>query len=288
MHLPDGPQLDLSTQVAKVKAKTRPWKAIIALILAICAAAASRWAHNSFHRFLGPLGQSRTRSWPSDSRWRSARSPAWPPSTSSGKAQIGARAGHRASHAAIVRYALLLIGAVTTLIVTLGAARHPDRPACPRRGADQRLRRHRGSAVAVQRVRGHGADARPPVPGRGRDPAAGRGARRPGQRDHHRDRHHLRAPRPPAPASSPSRTPRCSTPSSARSPSRPGPDPQTPPPLMALPAVQPAPPPPPPMAARIVTHAQVPDSQPSDTPPADSHPEVPTGTPEPRPSGTPT
>ena len=46
MHLPDGPQIDLSTQVAKVKAKTRPWKAIIALILAICAAAASGWAHN--------------------------------------------------------------------------------------------------------------------------------------------------------------------------------------------------------------------------------------------------
>ena len=53
MHLPDGPQLDLSTQVAKVKAKTRPWKAIIALILAICAAAASGWAHK--HVLLGFL-----------------------------------------------------------------------------------------------------------------------------------------------------------------------------------------------------------------------------------------
>ena len=62
---------------------------------------------------------------------------------------------------------------------------------------------------------------------------------------------------------------------------------------MALPAVQPAPPAPPPMATRIVTHVRVPDSQPSDSEPsegqnADSHPEVPTGTPEPRPSGTPT
>jgi hypothetical protein len=77
-----------------------------------------------------------------------------------------------------------------------------------------------------------------------------------------------------------------------------GQDPQAPPPVMALPAVQPTPPPPPPMAARIVTHVQVPDSQPGDSQPADSqpgdsqpadsHPEVPTGTPEPRPSGTPT
>ena len=56
MHLPDGPQLDLSTQVAKVKAKTRPVKAIIALILAICAAAASGWAHNHFVHYLGPKG----------------------------------------------------------------------------------------------------------------------------------------------------------------------------------------------------------------------------------------
>jgi len=52
MHLSDGTQIDLSAQVAKVKAKTRPWKSIIALILAIGAAAASGWAHNSFVDFL--------------------------------------------------------------------------------------------------------------------------------------------------------------------------------------------------------------------------------------------
>jgi hypothetical protein len=67
---------------------------------------------------------------------------------------------------------------------------------------------------------------------------------------------------------------------------------------MALPAVQPAPPAPPPMATRIVSHVRMPNTQPGDSEPvdsepgdgqaADSHPEVPTGTPEPRPSGTPT
>src|ERR1700688_2846035 len=51
MHMQDGPQLDLSAQVAKVKAKTRPWKAIIALILAIAAAVTSEWAHGSFQQF---------------------------------------------------------------------------------------------------------------------------------------------------------------------------------------------------------------------------------------------
>src|ERR1700759_274771 len=54
MHPHDGPQLDLaelSVQVARVRAKTRPWKSIIALVLAIAAAAASGWAHSHFHQF---------------------------------------------------------------------------------------------------------------------------------------------------------------------------------------------------------------------------------------------
>jgi dihydrodipicolinate synthase/N-acetylneuraminate lyase len=51
MHLQDGPQLDLSAQVAKVKEKARPWKPIIALTLAILAAATSGWAHHDFAHF---------------------------------------------------------------------------------------------------------------------------------------------------------------------------------------------------------------------------------------------
>ena len=51
MHLPDGPQLDLSEQVAKVRAKARPWRSIIALVLAIISGSASAWAHRGFHEF---------------------------------------------------------------------------------------------------------------------------------------------------------------------------------------------------------------------------------------------
>ncbi len=51
MHLQDGPQLDLSAQVAKVRAKARPWKSIIALVFAIAAAVASAWTRRSFHHF---------------------------------------------------------------------------------------------------------------------------------------------------------------------------------------------------------------------------------------------
>jgi len=52
MHLPDGPQLDLSEQVAKVRAKARPWRSIIALALAIISGSASAWAHQGFRDFL--------------------------------------------------------------------------------------------------------------------------------------------------------------------------------------------------------------------------------------------
>src|ERR1700678_3431187 len=120
MHLPDGPQLDLSTQVAKVKAKTRPWKAIIALILAICAAAASGWAHNHVLRgFLSDkdipyqilaIGLAAV--------FCALASAATLDLASKAREVLEPSAGP--SHAAIVRYALLLIGAVTTLIITLG------------------------------------------------------------------------------------------------------------------------------------------------------------------------
>ena len=61
-----------------------------------------------------------------------------------------------------------------------------------------------------------------------------------------------------------------------------GHDPQTPPPVMALPAVQPTPPAPPPMATRIVTHVRVPDDRRATASPATASP--PTATPRSRPA----
>jgi small-conductance mechanosensitive channel len=119
MHMQDGPQLDLSAQVAIVKAKTRPWKAIIALILAIAAAVASGWAHGSFPRFffshqipsqiiaaltaLAFLVFASIATLDLSSKARKVLDPVTGP-----------------SHSAIVSYAVLLVGALTTLIVTLG------------------------------------------------------------------------------------------------------------------------------------------------------------------------
>jgi hypothetical protein len=118
MHLSDGTQIDLSAQVAKVKAKTRPWKSIIALILAIGAAAASGWAHNSVHRFLTDQDVP-------EQILTIGLAVAFCALASaatiglSGKARSVLEPAIGPSHAAVVRYALVLIGAVTTLLVTL-------------------------------------------------------------------------------------------------------------------------------------------------------------------------
>jgi Mechanosensitive ion channel, beta-domain len=118
MQVHDGPQLDLSAQVAKVRAKTRPWKSIILLVLAIGAAGTSGWARGRFHHFFA------------DNDFVSqviAAGTAIAFCVFASGATIGLSAKARdvlepvagKSHAAIVRYALVLIGAVTTLVVTL-------------------------------------------------------------------------------------------------------------------------------------------------------------------------
>jgi hypothetical protein len=118
MHLSDGTQIDLSAQVAKVKAKTRPWKSIIALILAIGAAAASGWAHNSFVRYLGPQDVPKQVMAIGLAVAFCALASAATLGLS-GKASSMLEPAIGPSHAAVVRYALVLIGAVTTLLVTL-------------------------------------------------------------------------------------------------------------------------------------------------------------------------
>ncbi|HSZ39664.1 MAG TPA: mechanosensitive ion channel domain-containing protein [Trebonia sp.] len=118
MHLQDGPQLDLSAQVAKVKEKTRPWKSIIALTLAIVAAIVSAWARHrdSAHIFGAGL--------PSEiiaAGCAAAFCVLGSVATYAVAGQTRSVLARRAapSHAAVVRYFLLLIGAFTTLVVTL-------------------------------------------------------------------------------------------------------------------------------------------------------------------------
>lgn len=118
MHLRDAQELDLTLQVAKVREKTRPWKSIIALILAIAAASASAWAHLAFGKFNDPneLPRQITAAGTAAAFCVFGSMATY---GLSGQARdvLQPRAG--ASHAAVVRYTLLLVGGFTTLVVTL-------------------------------------------------------------------------------------------------------------------------------------------------------------------------
>jgi hypothetical protein len=118
MQVHGGPQIDLSAQVAMVRAKTRPWKSIIALVLAIGAAITSGWAHSHIKQFFSTDDVV-------NQVIAAASAAAFCVFASiatiglSGKARDVLKPVVGASHASVVRYALVLIGAVTTLIVTL-------------------------------------------------------------------------------------------------------------------------------------------------------------------------
>jgi len=111
----NGRQIDLSTQVERVKRGTRPWKSIIALLLAIASAVISHQAHRGTfttndlaNQLIGygtavlflVFGSSAVFGLAGKSR-----------------EQLAPRAGP--AHCAIVRYAILIVGAFTTLVITL-------------------------------------------------------------------------------------------------------------------------------------------------------------------------
>lgn len=118
MHLQDGPELDLSAQVAKVKEKSRPWWSIIALILAIAAAVTSEWAHRSFRAFLTPDDvPKQIIAAATAAAFCVFGTVATYGLSRKARSVLERRTG--AAHAAVVRYFLLLIGGFTTLVVTL-------------------------------------------------------------------------------------------------------------------------------------------------------------------------
>jgi hypothetical protein len=125
MQVHGGPQLDLSAQVAMVRAKTRPWKSIIALVLAVGAAITSGWAHSHFKHFFGTDNVINGTDNVINQVIAAASAAAFCVFASvatiglSGKARDVLKPVAGASHAAVVRYALVLIGAATTLVVTL-------------------------------------------------------------------------------------------------------------------------------------------------------------------------
>ena len=114
----NGRQIDLSTQVERVKHKTRPWKSIISLLLAIAAAVLSRQARNDSGLFSSTSGTT-------NQLISAGLAVAFLVFGSiatyslAGKVRelIQPRVG--TAHAAVVGYAILIVGAFTTLVITL-------------------------------------------------------------------------------------------------------------------------------------------------------------------------
>ncbi len=114
----DVRQVQLSAQVERVKRKTRPWKSIIALLLAIAAAVISHRAskgdpivghkHDLTSQFVAAGGAVLFLVFGSIATYGLA-----------GKSRelLAPKAGP--AHSASVRYAILLVGAFTTLVITL-------------------------------------------------------------------------------------------------------------------------------------------------------------------------
>ncbi len=124
MDLQEQRQLDLARRMAKVTGRTRPWRAIIALVLAIVAAgisyAAGRRQHGLFEP--GHLGNSVV-----------AASAAGAFLLFAIAAVVGLAGKSRqilqpvtgSAHAAVIRYAIVLIGTIAALVITLALFKIP-------------------------------------------------------------------------------------------------------------------------------------------------------------------
>jgi len=111
-------QIDLSAQVERVKRKTRPWKSIIALLLAIACAAISHAARRDSHtiytvshltnQFIAAGTAALFAVFASVATYGLA-----------GKSRELAEPKAGTAHAGIIRYAILIVGWFTTLVITL-------------------------------------------------------------------------------------------------------------------------------------------------------------------------
>jgi small-conductance mechanosensitive channel len=117
---------ELSIQMARVKEKTRPWKETIALILAIGAAVVS---HNAKPIFASAAEQTKFTHLPIVIAYALAVMFCALASIAvlgiSGKVQNYLRPRLGSSHAAVIRYAIVLLGIIIVLVLTLQLCRLP-------------------------------------------------------------------------------------------------------------------------------------------------------------------
>ena len=113
---------ELTVQVARVKDKTRPWKETIALILAITAATVSRNAPSVFSGLLEP-GYARLVGYALAIVFLALATIAVLGISTKARNFFEPRLG--TAHAAVIRYALLLVGLLVIIVITLQLFRVP-------------------------------------------------------------------------------------------------------------------------------------------------------------------
>jgi len=111
----NGRQIDLPARVERVRHKTRPWKSIIALLLAIAAAVISHQAHRD--AFTASHLTNQLVAYGTAVLFLIFGSIATYGLAGKSRQLLEPTAGQ--AHSAIVRYAILIVGAFTTLIITL-------------------------------------------------------------------------------------------------------------------------------------------------------------------------
>ncbi|MGH3228149.1 MAG: mechanosensitive ion channel domain-containing protein [Streptosporangiaceae bacterium] len=117
-------QIDLSAKVAQVKRRTRPWKSIIALLLAIAAAVISRTAYGDSHALWTASHDIDQVIWAvANVAFLVFGSIATYGLAGKSRQLLEPKAG--TSHSAVVRYAILIIGALATLVTTIWLFRVP-------------------------------------------------------------------------------------------------------------------------------------------------------------------
>ena len=110
--------VDLSAHVARVKRKTRPWMSIIALVLAVAAAVISHRASHGSSAFLHTSDlTNQLVTYGTAALFLVFASTATYSLAGTSRKLLEPKAGP--AHAAIVRYAILVVGEFTTLVITL-------------------------------------------------------------------------------------------------------------------------------------------------------------------------
>jgi small-conductance mechanosensitive channel len=125
LDLQERHQLDLANQVARrVRARARPWRAIIALILAVAAAMASSSAGGLFEHWTSP-GHVVTKIVAAAAAAAFCLFAAVAVIELSRKAREVLTPLTGASHAAVVGYAIALVGVITLLLIALSLLKVP-------------------------------------------------------------------------------------------------------------------------------------------------------------------